>query len=375
MSLRIAILIKTPRVLLGSGQSMFTLGEILSQNHNVTVFGHGFDQVSGVNQFENVDFVNAEMLGEPVIRAPSQLFHALRFTEATMRCRQRINEFNPDIILSQHTMALVGALSAQDLEIPHVLFLRDLTYTYGQRHSKDTPHWRRGINRILEYPTKEMFKYILDNSASVVANSHFTKNQYEEYWDIDVSVVYPFIDIDSFRVDSPGNKILHVSPHKSKGIETTIEVAKLLPEETFVVAGSADSPEIVERMKSQQNIEHIGYVENMLDVYEETGIVIMPSESQEPFGRVPIEAGASGIPTISSDRGGLVESVGYYDLIVKNNTAKKYVAKVAEVKNNISAYSSIARQNATLKSAENQVKILSGEIERSTGISTGFEQS
>ena len=48
----------------------------------------------------------------------------------------------------------------------------------------------------------------------------------------------------------------------------------------------------------------------MRSVFARTRILLMPSVWEEPFGRLPVEAGAYGIPTLASVRGGLPESVG-----------------------------------------------------------------
>ena len=45
-------------------------------------------------------------------------------------------------------------------------------------------------------------------------------------------------------------------------------------------------------------------------VFDRTRVLLMPSIWEEPFGRLPVEAGACGIPTLASARGGLPESVG-----------------------------------------------------------------
>ena len=56
----------------------------------------------------------------------------------------------------------------------------------------------------------------------------------------------------------------------------------------------------------------------MREVYEKVKIVLVPSASDEPFGRVPVEAGINGIPTIASNRGGLPESVGEGGILIKD---------------------------------------------------------
>ncbi len=58
------------------------------------------------------------------------------------------------------------------------------------------------------------------------------------------------------------------------------------------------------------NVTCLDWSTDMAGVFDRTRILLMPSLWEEPFGRLPIEAGACGIPTIASARGGLPESVG-----------------------------------------------------------------
>jgi len=45
--------------------------------------------------------------------------------------------------------------------------------------------------------------------------------------------------------------------------------------------------------------------------------MLVPSQWEEPFCRVPIEAGFSKIPTIDSKTGGLIESVGEGGILIE----------------------------------------------------------
>lgn len=66
-------------------------------------------------------------------------------------------------------------------------------------------------------------------------------------------------------------------------------------------------------------VNEIGALPNkkVLELYKLASIAIAPSKWDEPLGRLPIEAGANGCITISSDKGGLIES-NKNGIIIKN---------------------------------------------------------
>ena len=70
----------------------------------------------------------------------------------------------------------------------------------------------------------------------------------------------------------------------------------------------------IERLKAEArrlpNVTCVGWTDDMRTVFAKTRILLMPSVWEEPFGRLPVEAGAYGVPTLASARGGLAESVG-----------------------------------------------------------------
>jgi glycosyltransferase involved in cell wall biosynthesis len=81
----------------------------------------------------------------------------------------------------------------------------------------------------------------------------------------------------------------------------------------------------------------------MRKVYARTAVILMPSLF-EPFGRTPIEAGASGIPCIASDVGGLREAVGPQGIFLDPNaTVEAWVRAVRQLEN-ASVYKSQAEQ-------------------------------
>jgi glycosyltransferase involved in cell wall biosynthesis len=101
-----------------------------------------------------------------------------------------------------------------------------------------------------------------------------------------------------------------------KGPEYFLEAARLvadrLPEARFVMAGSGDMlPRMVERMAELDMLERFhftGFVDaRQRDrLLRQADLLVMPSVS-EPFGIVPLEAIAQGVPVIISKQSGVAE--------------------------------------------------------------------
>lgn len=100
---------------------------------------------------------------------------------------------------------------------------------------------------------------------------------------------------------------LHINPTAVKGIDFTLDLARELPEEKFLLVGNwgGNFPENL-----PANVQTLERQDSLAKVLKEAKGLLMPSRWQEAFGRVPLEAMAYGCPVISSDRGALSETVG-----------------------------------------------------------------
>jgi glycosyltransferase involved in cell wall biosynthesis len=100
----------------------------------------------------------------------------------------------------------------------------------------------------------------------------------------------------------------------------------------------------------------------MKKAYRQTGIVLMPSKWEEPYGRIPIEAGASGIPTIATNKGGLPESVGNQELLIED--PEEASDKIKEIEENYRKFSKQAKSNSKSKRKETQVEKIEKVIKK-----------
>ena len=131
-------------------------------------------------------------------------------------------------------------------------------------------------------------------------------------------VLYPLIEPAHYRVDETGDALVLVNCCEEKGGQLFWELARLMPERRFLGVYGGWGWQIIPK-PMLPNCEVMDHTLDPRDIYRQTRIVLMPSQDlgtpktgnwTESFGRIGIEAAASGIPTIAHPTPGLVESLG-----------------------------------------------------------------
>lgn len=342
-NIKIAVLIRRLYRTGGAEESILKLCEYLSsKGHEIALFSVSDGNVRNDEIPRDViDKSKKKKVDYFQNKIPMEVFILSKFFESFTRFNKSIKKFNPQLIISQHELGFVGSL----LEVPHIHILRDYFYIYDNR-LRGSSLVTKPINYLVSYINSFIVRRMLNGSDFIVANSNYVSNKYDRFWDIDSKVIYPLVDTKKYFVENTGENILHVNPSFHKGIDITLKIAERLENWNFIIVGSNPSRKIMNKMMDLPNVDFLGYVENMKEIYRKTRIALMPSRWPEPFGRVPIEAGISGIPTISSGKGGLKESIGSKELIVEKKLPAHYIKKIREVENDYDRYSKIAYENA-----------------------------
>jgi glycosyltransferase involved in cell wall biosynthesis len=124
--------------------------------------------------------------------------------------------------------------------------------------------------------------------------------------------LYIPVPLERFKTDEgKGSKITLVNPRDpNKGLDTFLQIAAALPEESFLIAGSLYDDSYESTIEEMNNVTYLGWCDNMSEVYASTKLLLMPSRYQEGGGRVIIEGFANGIPAIGSDIGGIPDYIG-----------------------------------------------------------------
>jgi glycosyltransferase involved in cell wall biosynthesis len=161
--------------------------------------------------------------------------------------------------------------------------------------------------------TLPLFSEVKDELAAVVTNSRFMADRINALWSVACDVVYPVPDWRPFLVDNKSGPFItffNPLPHKGLGVAHAL-VTKRFPDRPFLfVEGFIDPEQHAISLTRSGNLVHARRSPDVATIYSMSRLVIIPSQWEEPFGRIALESMLSGVPVIASRTGGLPESVG-----------------------------------------------------------------
>jgi glycosyltransferase involved in cell wall biosynthesis len=144
-------------------------------------------------------------------------------------------------------------------------------------------------------------------------------------------VVYPPVDKPAHGeadLATETSKVLMIGTSAKKGINIVKELARRMPHVDFTVIGATSS--IKSQFSGVANVHTHGWVENPADYIAATSVMIVPSQWDEPFGRVSIEAQLHGKIALVADAGGLPETVDFDQrYIVERTNVEEWEKKLS----------------------------------------------
>ena len=252
-----------------------------------------------------------------------------RIERANQRALVRaLDAHRPDVVsvwqLGALSLGLVATIAARGL--PVVYDLSDDWLSYAphldawHRLFRRLPSWQaRALGRVAGVPTTVPD---LGRTGPFCFISEFTRERAALYapWSMDdATTVYSGIDLTLFRPPNDldprrpwRGRLLYAGRYdKRKGIETLIRAMVDLPDETLEVQGTGDA---VERARLERLTRELGIQDRvefalvdrqeLVRRYQTADLVVFPSEWEEPFGLVPLEAMACGTPVVATGEGG-----------------------------------------------------------------------
>lgn len=179
----------------------------------------------------------------------------------------------------------------------------------SRKHRKKAVHL---LHNDQEYCVTAAEKY----ADALIFNTEWIKESYANC-DIPSVLLHPPVDPNRYKVESSREYITIVNltvgeTHRlsyDKGAHTFYELAKRFPQEQFLgVQGGYGDQYIPDDLPD--NVSIMPHTNNPLEYYRVSKVVLTPSK-YESYGRVAVEAGASGIPAIMTDTLGTREAMGY----------------------------------------------------------------
>lgn len=107
----------------------------------------------------------------------------------------------------------------------------------------------------------------------------------------------------------PGSAVTLVNCNPEKGGKVLAALARRMPEQQFLAVTGAYGEQALPDLPNIEILDHVRGEDMRERVYARTRVLLMPS-SYESWGRVGVEAMASGIPVLAHPTPGLCESLG-----------------------------------------------------------------
>jgi glycogen synthase len=243
--------------------------------------------------------------------------------------RNLLHSYRPDVVSVWNMGAMsLGLLTTLERRgVPLVLAICDDWLSYGPRLDawmRLFPHRPRAARALATATRASTHLPQLAGAAFCFVSDHTRRYARANAWqgisiDID-TVVYSGIDRTDFPPMAPAGRdwrwrLLYVGRvDDRKGIETVIKALAALPEASLEIVGRGgrDYVESLRALAVRLGVEgrvEFGVAERskLRDKYAEADVFVFPSEWDEPFGLVPVEAMSCGTPVVATGTGGSAE--------------------------------------------------------------------
>ena len=260
--------------------------------------------------------------GEKPLSVPWLTLHKLTRTqsmrwrgdEVTAELKAVLERLKPDVVVTESaTAANIGA-AMRAMHIPMVALIQ-----FWRGLVKMSEDAIRSLDR-RPIPAKALDTdgaRRVAQAAALVANSRYSADIVESIVGRPVdAVVYPPVRAeDVVAKDAPPVRqrpyILCTSTQPLKGVWTFLTLAERNPDKKFLLlAGDArlvKKPKVVEKAHALPNVTvREDWVSDMREVYAQTRLLFIGTQTAESFSRTGAEARANGIPLLVSDAGNLV---------------------------------------------------------------------
>jgi glycosyltransferase involved in cell wall biosynthesis len=175
-----------------------------------------------------------------------------------------------------------------------------------------------------------------------IFNSEYMKGVVSPHVNGNGYVVYPSVDIPVKEKKINEVKNVHmVGLSRGKGFGVLQSIANRFPKLIFSIYGKRDG--LIGDDQLPSNVCYRGWA-NTDEIYGNADVFLVPSQVEEAFGRVSVEALAHGCIVLVSDRGGLPETVDFDDrFIIDAEAPDSWCSVIDAVINNSHEFVDAAR--------------------------------
>lgn len=201
------------------------------------------------------------------------------------------------VVQSRSKKTLLHYVARADITISH-LECSERTHLMSNDYKIPTIHLVHNTHRLTQ-------RWMQHSDALLINTKWISEFEGFKTFDKPKLVINPPVNPDEYKTKH-GKSITLVNLWEDKGAEIFYEMAKRFPQLPFLgVKGGYG----VQEIRELSNVTILEHTKDMREVYGQTKVILMPSK-YESFGRVAVEALASGIPTIAEPTPGLSEALG-----------------------------------------------------------------
>ncbi len=298
----------------GAEKSMLTLSKMLKEDgHEIKIISLGYKNKK--TTYENMPL--REIKFRPYIIneiiSIKEIEKFVKITALNLGIENEIKEFSPDIIFTQHEISffIMNLKIQKKIKCPYYLFIHGFEY---MRPTQRVHYWEQNtknkISReILGEATENLLKKLIKNSQGVFFPSRYLMNLYQHLKaNSSYYMIHPFIKIDNFLIPTNKKKrkfILHINPSINKGIEITLDIARKLRKEKFLIVGNKPNQKVLNEINKLNNVYYKKYQRDIRKTYRIAKVLIIPSIQPETYSLTSIEAQVNGCNLVASKNGGI----------------------------------------------------------------------
>ena len=178
--------------------------------------------------------------------------------------------------------------------------------------------------------------------------SEFVKNRCELEYQTNGILFYPPFERPHTTKINKGIRRQHITminPIPEKGGKTFIELAKSMCDQKFLAVEGWRKSELFDHT-IPDNLEYFRKTINLEPIWNMTKILLVPSKLNEGFGRVVVEAGYFGVPSIALNVGGLPEAIGCGGVVLNSDNRHEWEDAISHIESKKDEYYIKAINNA-----------------------------
>jgi glycosyltransferase involved in cell wall biosynthesis len=166
-------------------------------------------------------------------------------------------------------------------------------------------------------------------------------------------VIYPPV-FDDVVAETHGNAVGFIKPIPHKGADLVYQIARLCPDREFVVLrGEWQTLEILSDLP---NVVFVEPVDDIRDFWAAVRVVLVPSVNEDA-GTVAQEAALNGVPCLSSNVGGLIETNGG-GIILDTRDPMSWAVHLEAVLNDRDVYDAVAQRQRDYVAGWKQTELI-----------------